>query len=343
MLIKTMESGLNVGVIGYGYWGPNLVRNFTSLEGIRVKTVSDLNQKRLNALSDIYPTIAFTTNYKEIIDDPEIDAIIIATPVSSHYQLAKEALLAKKHCFVEKPLCDTSDKARDLIKIAKENDVHLFVDYTFLFTGAVQKMKEIVQSGQLGDILYFDSVRINLGLFQHDVNVVWDLAPHDLSIMDYLIDRPPKSVSAIGACHVGNGLENVAYVSVIYDDNLVAHFHVNWLAPVKMRQIILGGSDKMVIYDEMAAEKVKIYDKGISMPMNEPGDIPMNVNYRMGDMVAPKLSDTEALKTECKYILKCIKTGEKPINDGDAGLRIVKIIEAAILSMKNNGTAIDLV
>lgn len=338
------DQNLKVGVIGYGYWGPNLVRNFTSLQGITVKMVSDLNEQRLRTLSSMYPSMAFTTNYKEIIEDPEIQAVIIATPVSSHYPLAKEALLAGKHCFVEKPLCDTSEKAQELIDIAEKKKVHLFVDYTFLFTGAVQKMKEIVDSGELGDVLYFDSVRINLGLFQHDVNVVWDLAPHDLSIMDYLIDRPAKAVSAIGACHVGNGLENVAYVSVIYDDNLVAHFHVNWLAPVKMRQIILGGSDKMIIYDEMAAEKVKIYDKGITMPEEQQPEIPVpsKFNYRMGDMVAPKLSDTEALKTECEYILKCIKTGEKPINDGYAGLRIVKIIEAAQQSMKQNGAAIPL-
>lgn len=337
------DSTLTVGVVGYGYWGPNLVRNFMSLEGIRVKAVSDLNLDRLKTLSELYPTIAYTTDYLELVKDTEIDAIIIATPVSSHFEIAKAALNEGKHCFVEKPLTQTTRQAEELIEIADRRGVHLFVDYTFLFTGAVQKMKSIVSEGELGDLLYFDSVRINLGLFQHDVNVIWDLAPHDLSIMDYLIDRPAKAVSAVGACHVGNGLENVAYVSVIYDDNLVAHFHVNWLAPVKMRQIIVGGSEKMIVYDEMSMEKIKIYDRGVHLPV-EQSEIQntSRFEYRMGDMVAPKLDDTEALKTECRYILDCMRTGKKPINDGHAGLRIVRILEAATESMKQKGTAIDL-
>ena len=334
---------MNVGVVGYGYWGPNLVRNFMSLDGLRVKAVSDLNQNRLNSLYGQYPSIAITTDYHDLIKDPEIEAIIVATPVSSHYGIAKAALEAGKHCFVEKPLTQTSEQAQELIEIAERKGVHLFVDYTFLFTGAVQKMKQLVQEGALGELLYFDSVRINLGLFQHDVNVIWDLAPHDLSIMDYLIGRPAQAVSAIGACHVGNGLENVAYVSVIYDDNLVAHFHVNWLAPVKMRQIILGGSEKMVVYDEMCNEKIKIYDRGVNLPVDKKEITNTSqFKYRMGDMVAPKLDDSEALKTECQYILKCIRSGQRPINDGYAGLRIVKIIEAATQSMRNKGAAVSL-
>ena len=338
-----MGSVMNVGVVGYGYWGPNLVRNFMSLDGLRVKSVSDLNENRLKTLYGQYPSIAITTDYTDLIKDPEIHAIIVATPVSSHYSIAKEALEAGKHCFVEKPLTQTSEQAQELIDIAERKNVHLFVDYTFLFTGAVQKMKQLVQQGALGELLYFDSVRINLGLFQHDVNVIWDLAPHDLSIMDYLIGRPAQAVSAIGACHVGNGLENVAYVSVIYDDNLVAHFHVNWLAPVKMRQIILGGSEKMVVYDEMSMEKIKIYDRGVNLPVDKKEITNTSqFKYRMGDMVAPKLDDSEALKTECQYILKCIRSGERPINDGYAGLRIVKIIEAATQSMKNKGAAVSL-
>lgn len=338
------DSILNVGVIGYGYWGPNLVRNFMSLEGLNVKAVSDLNANRLQSLSGLYPTIEFSTNYMDLVNDPAIQALIVATPVSSHYEIAKAALKAGKHCFVEKPLTQTSEEAQELIELADEKGVHLFVDYTFLFTGAVQKMKEEVQNGSLGDMLYFDSVRINLGLFQHDVNVIWDLAPHDLSIMDYLIDRPAKAVSAIGACHVGNGLENVAYVSVIFDDNLVAHFHVNWLAPMKMRQIIVGGSEKMIIYDEMSMEKVKIYDRGVNVPADRENAIQgtSQYTYRMGDMIAPKLDDTEALKTECQYILNCMQTGKKPINDGEAGLRIVKMLEAATKSMKLGGTAVEL-
>ena len=338
-----MASVMNVGVVGYGYWGPNLVRNFMSLDGLRVKSVSDLNINRLKSLYLQYPNIVITTDYTDLIKDPEIEAIIVATPVSSHFSIAKAALEAGKHCFVEKPLTQTSEQAQELIEIAERKKVHLFVDYTFLFTGAVQKMKQLVDQGALGELLYFDSVRINLGLFQHDVNVIWDLAPHDLSIMDYLIGRPAQAVSAIGACHVGNGLENVAYVSVIYDDNLVAHFHVNWLAPVKMRQIILGGSEKMVVYDEMSMEKLKIYDRGVNLPVDKKEITNTSqFKYRMGDMVAPKLDDSEALKTECQYILKCIRSGERPINDGYAGLRIVKIIEAATQSMKNKGAAVSL-
>jgi predicted dehydrogenase len=338
-----MSSVMNVGVVGYGYWGPNLVRNFMSLEGLRVKAVSDLNKNRLGTIGSLFPSIAVTTDYTDLIKDPEIEAIIVATPVSSHYAIAKAALEAGKHCFVEKPLTQTSAQAQELIEIAERKGVHLFVDYTFLFTGAVQKMKQLVSEGALGELLYFDSVRINLGLFQHDVNVIWDLAPHDLSIMDYLIGRPAQAVSAIGACHVGNGLENVAYVSVIYDDNLVAHFHVNWLAPVKMRQIIVGGSEKMVVYDEMSMEKIKIYDRGVNLPVDQNQiQNTSQFKYRMGDMVAPKLDDTEALKTECQYILNCIRNGQRPINDGYAGLRIVKIIEAATESMKNKGAAVSL-
>lgn len=335
---------LKVGVIGYGYWGPNLVRNFMSLQGIEVKTVSDLSAERLAVLGKLYPTIGLTQDYTDIIKDPSIDAVIVATPVSSHYKIAKAALSEGKHCFVEKPLTETSAQAEELIEIAERKKVQLLVDYTFLFTGAVRKMKELVSTGELGDLLYFDSVRINLGLFQHDVNVVWDLAPHDLSIMDFLIDRPAKAVSAIGASHVVNGMENVAYVSVIYDSNLVAHFHVNWLAPVKMRQIILGGSKKMVLYDEMAPEKIKVYDRGIANDFMHPGELPFGskVNYRMGDMVAPKLDDSEALKTECQYILKTIESGQKPVNDGYAGLRIVRILEAASKSIKLNGQAVEL-
>ncbi len=336
---------LKVGVIGYGYWGPNLVRNFMSLGHIQVKAIADLNEDRLKSLGAMFPGMQLTKDYREVVRDPEIDAIIVATPVSSHYEIAKAALEAGKHCFVEKPLTNSTQDAEELIELAEKKNLQLFVDYTFLFTGAVRKMKELVDLGALGEILYFDSVRINLGLFQHDVNVLWDLAPHDLSIMDYLIPRKPKAVSAIGACHVVNGMENIAYVSVIYDRNLVAHFHVNWMAPVKMRQIILGGSEKMLIYDEMAPEKIKIYDRGVDTPpLTAPGEIPFNqpFNYRMGDMVAPKLDHTEALKVECQYILKAIETGERPINDGHAGLRIVRILEAASQSIKQNGRAIEL-
>ncbi len=335
---------IKIGVVGFGYWGPNLVRNFMSLDGITVTKVADLSEARLKALARLHPTIAFTSDYREVVKDPAVDVVIVATPVSTHHEIAKAALEAGKHCFVEKPLADSSAKAQELIEIADRRRVRLFVDYTFLFTGAVRKMKEVVDRGELGQILYFDSVRINLGLFQHDVNVVWDLAPHDLSIMDFLIGRQPKAVSAIGACHVFNKLENVAYVSVIYDDDLVAHFHVNWMAPVKIRQIILGGSEKMLIFDDMAPEKIRIYDRGLSAPLAGLRNLPFQqpVGYRMGGMVAPQIDTTEALKVECEYMLKVIRTGEKPINGGEAGLRIVKILEAATKSIALRGAAVEL-
>lgn len=336
---------MNVAVVGYGYWGPNLVRNFCWTPGVKVKYVCDLDQNRLEKVHSMFPNVEnVTTDYDELINDPELDAIVIATPVQTHFPLAKRALEAGKDVLVEKPMTHDSKDAEELVRIAKENKRILMVDHTFLFTGAVKKIKELVDSGSLGDILYFDSIRVNLGLFQHDVNVIWDLAPHDLSIMLHLIDKKPVKVSATGSSHTASGMENVAYMTVYYEDSTIAHFNVNWLSPIKVRQIMIGGSEKMVVYDDMEnVEKVKVYDKGIEA---KPGDknqmYETLIQYRTGDMYAPKLDNTEALKAECQYFIECVKERKQPITDGEFGLTIVKVLEASEKSIKEQGKLIDL-
>ncbi|MGK0289392.1 MAG: putative dehydrogenase [bacterium] len=336
---------MNIAVIGYGYWGPNLVRNFSWTEGITVKYVCDLNEDRLSKVNLLFPNVQkITTDIQEVMNDPEVEAVAIATPVHTHYDLAKQALLAGKHVLVEKPMTDSSKKAKELVDIAEEKGLTLMVDHTFLFTGAVRKIKELVDSGALGEIYYFDSVRVNLGLFQSDVNVVWDLAPHDLSIMRYVIDKKPVSVSATGVAHVGGSdLENIAYMNVYYDDNTLAHFHVNWLSPIKIRQVLIGGSEKMIVYDDMDnAEKVKVYDKGVDTNNDKDKIYQALLQYRIGDMYAPKLDGTEALKLECAHFLECIQEKKQPISDGKFGLEIVQMLEAAQISIKQQGTIIHL-
>lgn len=335
---------INIGVIGYGYWGPNLVRNFAELSGARVKTVSDLSPELLAKAQARYPAIQVTTDCQDIFDDPDIDAVAIATPVSSHYKLALAALQAGKHVMVEKPMTMTSAQSIELILEAKRQNRTLMVDYTFIYTGAVQKIAELVSTKQLGDIYYYDSVRVNLGLFQHDVNVIWDLAVHDLSIMDYVLPTKPYAVSATGISHVPNGTENIAYLTLFFENNLIAHLHVNWLAPVKVRRTSIGGSQKMIVFDDLEpSEKIKVYDKGITVNGNDAESLYQKlIGYRTGDMWSPKLDVTEALRTEGEHFLECIRTGNRPISDGEAGLRIVKILEAADLSMKQQGQLVKL-
>jgi len=333
---RAAASTIKIGVIGCGYWGPNLIRNFVEAEGCAVVSVCDLNLARLAAMKARYPTIEPSTDYREVIDDPAVDAVVIATPVSTHHALAREALLAGKHVWVEKPMTLTSAEAEELIDLAACKNATLMVDHTFVYTGAVQKMKELVASGDLGHIYYYDSVRVNLGLFQHDVNVVWDLAPHDISIMTYLLDAAPLGVSAVGACHVGNGAENIAYVTIHFPDNLIAHFHDNWLAPVKVRQTLIGGSRKMILYDDLEpSEKVKVYDRGVKVGENS-GEKRYQtlVAYRTGDMYAPHLDHTEALRFATSHFLECIATGRCPITNGEAGLQTIRILEAADRCLK---------
>jgi predicted dehydrogenase len=338
-----MENVINIGVIGCGYWGPNLVRNFSEVSGARVKIVSDFKPELLTKMQARYPAIQITTDCQNIFKDPEIDAVVIATPVSTHYDLALAALKAGKHVMVEKPMTATTEQALRLIDEAERRNLVLIVDHTFVYTGAVRKMQELVANNGLGDIYYYDSVRVNLGLFQHDVNVLWDLAVHDLSIMDYVLPNKPYAVSATGMSHVPGGPENIAYLTLFFESNLIAHLHVNWLAPVKVRRTLIGGSQKMIVFDDLdPSEKVKVYDKGITVNGNAEDAYQLLIGYRAGDMWAPRLEITEALHTEALHFIQCIREGDRPITDGTAGLRVVRILEAATQSMKQQGQLVKL-
>jgi predicted dehydrogenase len=333
---------IGVGVIGYGYWGPNLVRNFAEVLEAQVVAVSDLNEDRLEAAQRRYPTIKTTTNYQELLSDSAIDAVVIATPVSTHFDLAMQALQAGKHVLVEKPFTATVDQGLRLLDAADRCGRTLMVDHTFVYTGAVRKIKELVDTGVLGPIFYYDSVRVNLGLFQHDVNVLWDLAVHDLSIMDYVLEAPPCAVAATGMAHV-NGMEDIAYLTCFFERDLIAHIHVNWLAPVKIRRTLIGGARQMIVYDDLEpSEKVKVYNKGITVKDGSEGVYQLLVGYRAGDMSAPHLPTSEALHTEIAHFLECIEHGHLPLTDGQAGLRVVQILEAATRSLALRGQPIEL-
>ncbi|AKG23980.1 Gfo/Idh/MocA family protein [Calothrix sp. 336/3] len=338
-----MTKNLNIAVIGYGYWGPNLVRNFAEIPGVEVKIVSDFKSELLAKVQARYPKIKVTTNCQDIFQDPDIDAVVIATPVSSHFDLALAALKAGKHVMVEKPMTVTSEQSIRLIDEAEKRNLVLMVDHTFVYTGAVRKMHDLIASKRLGDIYYYDSVRVNLGLFQHDVNVICDLAVHDLSIMNYVLPAQPCAVSATGVSHVPGEPENIAYLTLFFETNLIAHIHVNWLAPVKVRRTLIGGSQKMIVFDDLEpSEKLKIYDKGITVNGNTESLYQMLIGYRTGDMWSPKLDMTEALRTEGLHFIDCITKGDRPITDGQAGLQVVKILEAATQSMKNQGQLVEL-
>jgi len=337
-------TAITIGVIGCGYWGPNLLRNFAENEQAQLRWVCDTDETRLTAMARRYPVARTTTNCRELIDDPELDAIAVVTPVGTHFQIARDALLAGKHVLVEKPLTSTVRAAEELIDLAEKNERTLMVDHTFVYTGAVRKMKEIVKSGELGDLLYFDSVRINLGLFQRDINVIWDLAPHDLSIMDYLIERQPLGLSALGSCHIEPEIENIAYMVKKFPDDFIAHFHFNWLAPVKIRRTLIAGARKMVLYDDIEpTEKVRVYDKGVTTNRNadREADYQTLISYRTGDVWAPKLDATEALRYVVAEFIDAIRNGRKPLTDGEAGLRVVRLLEAAQTSIKRGGQFVE--
>ncbi len=340
---------IGIGVIGYGYWGPNLVRNFAEVPGCRVVAVSDLLIERLAQVRNRYPAIKTTTDYGDLLADPDIDAIVVATPVSTHFPLAMQALSAGKHVFVEKPLAPTTEQVARLIAHAAECDRVLMVDHTFIYTGAVQKIKDLVTEGRLGQLYYYDSVRVNLGLFQHDVSVLWDLAVHDLAIMDYVLGEHPYAVAATGVAHVAGQPANIAYLTCFFERNLLAHLHVNWLAPVKVRRTLIGGDRQMIVYDDLEpSEKVKVYDKGIFLQngrngaQDEEGIHKLLVGYRAGDMWAPQLSLTEALRVEAMHFVDCIEHRRRPLSDGEAGLRVVRILEAATRSLANGGQPVEL-
>ncbi len=331
---------INIGVIGCGYWGPNLIRNFVDNDSARLRWICDVDERRVAEMSRRYPFAQTTNDYKKLVSDAELDAVAVVTPVATHFAIAHELLHAGKHVLLEKPLAASVKESEDLIELAEKNDRRLMVDHTFIYTGAVRKMKEIVSSGELGDLLYFDSVRINLGLFQRDINVLWDLAPHDLSIMDYLIERQPEGVSAIGSCHIEAGIENIAYLIMKFADDFIAHFHFNWLAPVKIRHTLIAGSSKMILYDDIEpTEKVRVYDKGVTANRVADREAAYQtlVSYRTGDVWAPKLDTTEALRHVIAEFLDSIRLGRAPLTDGHAGLRVVRLLEAAQKSIKCGG------
>jgi predicted dehydrogenase len=332
---------IRVGIIGYGYWGPRIARNFHGLNGCELSLICDKSAESLRRAKQAFPDVAVTSDAKEVLNSPQIDAVAVITPVWTHFELAKAALQNGKHVFVEKPFTSTVAQAEELIELGIQKKRTIMVDHTFLFTGAVKKIRELIDAGTLGNLYYYDSTRVNLGLFQHDVNVLWDLAPHDLSIMDHLIQAKPDVVIATGQKHF-NGLEDVAYLTIYFHGSVIAHINVNWLSPVKVRTTLLGGQKKMVVWNDLEPdEKVKVYDKGVHIT-NGQGVYDLLVSYRSGDMWAPKIDQTEALGSEARYFIDCIKKHETPFNDGLAGLRVVRVLEAAEQSLKERGTAIKI-
>lgn len=328
---------VRVGVIGYGYWGPNIVRNFQALKTAEVAAVCDRSPAALGRAGRAYPGLHLTTEFPDVLRSSEIDAVAVVTPVWTHYELAKAALENGKHVFVEKPFTSSSRQAEDLIELATRKNLKIMVDHTFLFSGAVRKIREIVDTGTLGALYYFDSTRVNLGLFQHDVSVIWDLAPHDLSIMDHIIGERPEAVVATGANHL-NGHADMAFITVYFPRNIIAHVNVNWLSPVKVRTTLIGGKDKMLVWNDLEAdEKIKVYDKGVKITNGSEGVYDLLVSYRSGDVWAPKCDQTEALKVELDYFIDCIVNDITPVNDGNAGLRVVRLLEAADQSLRDRG------
>jgi predicted dehydrogenase len=333
---------INIGIIGFGYWGPNVARNFNSCTGAKLTAISDTNESRLKVVKATYPSVKLHSNPMALIESDDIRAVAIVTPVFSHYDLAKAALERGKHIFIEKPFTSNVRQAEELIDLARKNGLIIMVDHTFLFTGAVKKIREVIDSGELGDLFFYDSVRVNLGLFQHDINVVWDLAPHDFSIMNYLIDKNPVAVSALGTVHFDQGREDVAYIVAHFDNGFIAHFHCNWLSPVKIRRTLISGNKKMLVWDDIVSdEKLKIYDRGVDFKSTN-GLHKLLVSYRSGDMYAPKVSTTEALQLEAAYFLECVEKGVDPFNNGEAGLKVVRMLEATDQSLKKGGAKISL-
>jgi predicted dehydrogenase len=332
---------VNFGVVGYGYWGPNVVRNLASLDDSQVLALAELSPSAQQRAKKTYPALHVTSDAAEVIASPEIDAVAVITPVWTHYELTKAALENGKHVFVEKPFTSNSAQGEELIDLAQRRNLKIMVDHTFLFTGAVKKISQLLDEGTLGNLYYYDSTRVNLGLFQHDINVLWDLAPHDLSIMDYLIKASPEAIVATGQRHL-NCHEDVAYMTLYFPEKVIAHINVNWLSPVKVRTTLLGGEKRMLVWNDLEAdEKVRVYDKGVNIK-NREGVYELLVSYRSGDMWAPQLEQVEALRQELSYFVDCISSGEDPFNDGRAGLRVVKMLEAATKSLSNRGSLVYL-
>lgn len=338
---------VGVAVVGYGYWGPNLLRNAVETEGVRAVAICELREERLAEATNRYPTVEGERDYRKLLDRSDIDAVVVATKLEGHYEIARDALEAGKHVLLGKPMTATVEQAEHLCQLARERDRVLMVDHTFLYTGAVREIERLVRSGVLGQPLYFDSVRVNLGLVQPDHNVIWDLAPHDLSILLYVLDREPLAVSAIGASHVAHTserLETIGYLTLRLPDNVLAHVHVNWLSPVKVRKTLIAGSDRMIVYDDLEPdEKVKVYDKGIELAEAEREKAyDVLVQYRTGDIHIPKLDGSEALRTEMRHFRDCVVRGEEPLTHGRHGLEVVRILEAADRSLELQGEFVEL-
>ncbi|MBC8478261.1 MAG: Gfo/Idh/MocA family oxidoreductase [Candidatus Delongbacteria bacterium] len=333
---------MNIGIIGIGYWGPNIVRNFATNPRVDNIVCADLREEALQKIKGVFPAVEITTDVDAVLTNPELDIIAVVTPVDTHYDLALKALQNGKHVLIEKPMTTTSEQAEKLIALADANKLSLHVDHTFIYTGAVRKMRDIIQSGELGAIRYYDSVRVNLGLFQHDINVIWDLAPHDISIMSYLLEEKPISVQATGARTPESDVEYVGYLTLNFASGVIAHFHANWLSPVKLRQTLIGGTSKMIVYDDNEpSEKIKVYDKGIEVTSRE-GAYKQMIQYRTGDMWAPKLDNLEALSFEINHFLDCIEKGIPSDTDGRAGLDVVRVLEASSRSIQENGKPIPI-
>ena len=330
---------IRLGLIGYGYWGPNIARNFQSVNDCQVAMICDQSPQAVERAQRAHPGVTVTTDPAVVTSSAQIDAVAVITPVWTHFELAKAALENGKHVFVEKPFTSNTAQAKQLIDLAASKNLRIMVDHTFLFTGAVKKIRQLIDEGALGKLYYYDATRVNLGLFQHDVNVLWDLAPHDLSIMSHLISAKPEAVSASGQVHL-NGHEDLAYMTIFFSDKIIAHINVNWLSPVKVRTTLIGGEKKMVVWNDLDAdEKVKVYDKGVAFT-NGHGVHELLVSYRSGDMWAPKVEQTEALASEARYFVGCVEKSQRPFNDGEAGLGVVRILEAASQSLKEKGSPV---
>ncbi len=334
---------VGAAVVGCGYWGPNLIRNFAACPATQVVLVCDQDAAQLDRARPLCPAAEFVQDVREVWKNPRVEAVAIATPVSSHERLAAAALEAGKHVLVEKPLATTVRGAEQLVRLAEKFGRVLAVDHTYLYSPAIRKIKELITAGELGEIYYIDSVRINLGLLQHDVNVIWDLACHDLSIIDHLLGRLPRSLAAIGACHTGGEIEDIAYLNLDFGANLLASMHVNWLSPVKVRHLIVGGSRKSLVYNDLDRnEPLKVYDRGITVAHTPEERRAMLVSYRSGDVWSPYVERTEPLRTLVSHFAACIRTGQRPLTDGEAGLRIVRVLEASQRSIKAQGGRITL-
>jgi len=333
---------IKIGIIGYGYWGPNLVRNFFGQKNCIIKTVADARPHRLQTLKNAYPSISGELDAEDIINDPEIEAVVIATPVFTHFELAKKALLNGKHVLLEKPMASSVKECEILIDLAQQKNLLLMVDHTFLYTGAVEKIKEIIDSDTLGNIKYLDSTRINLGLFQPDINVLWDLAPHDLSILRFLHDEKPYSVNATGISHTNNNIENIAFMTINYPSGFIAHLNCSWSSPVKVRMMMIGGDKKMIVYNDVEpTEKIKIYDTAYSIKSDDEKKSIL-VDYRVGDIYVPKINNKEALGAVADDFINGILENKTPRSSFSIGLDIVKLLEASELSIKNKGEEIIL-